>query len=210
VDSAGASARREHERRRAARERAVRERHPRIGGLLLALVAAPSHERSWKHGAEGEVRAGNRLDQLLAGSSVVVLHDRRMPRSRANIDHVAVGPGGITVIDTKRLTGKVEVRGRGAEAQLRVGGWDRSKSLAGVQRQLDAVKAVAPDVDLRAALCFVDPSGLPLLGRLEPRGVLVNGTKGVAKLAKRRGDLDRETIHEVVARLDAAFPFAAS
>jgi hypothetical protein len=34
---AGASARREHERRKARREQAVRDRHPRIASLLLAL-----------------------------------------------------------------------------------------------------------------------------------------------------------------------------
>jgi hypothetical protein len=33
---------------------------------------------------------------------VRLLHDRRVPRhGHANIDHIAVGPGGVTVIDTK-------------------------------------------------------------------------------------------------------------
>ncbi|MEV4421445.1 NERD domain-containing protein, partial [Patulibacter sp. NPDC049589] len=33
---------------------------------------------------------------------VVVLHDRRVPRTHANIDHIAIAPSGIWVIDTKR------------------------------------------------------------------------------------------------------------
>jgi len=33
---------------------------------------------------------------------VVVLHDRAIPGSRANIDHIGIGPTGVWVIDTKR------------------------------------------------------------------------------------------------------------
>lgn len=51
---AGSSARREYERRRQSRERLTRERHPRIGGLLLALRDEPQSERSWAVGAAGE------------------------------------------------------------------------------------------------------------------------------------------------------------
>jgi hypothetical protein len=209
MDAAGASARREHERRRAARERALRERHPRIGGLLLRLGGPPAHESAWERGAEGEERVAARLEQLLAGSGVVLMHDRRLPGSRANIDHLAIGPGGITVIDTKRLTGKVEVRGHGERAALKVGGRDRSKLLDGVQRQLAAVACAAPGVDVRAALCFVDPGGLPLRA-LRPRAILVDSTRGVAKLAKRAGRLDPLAIGELIQRLDRELPNAAS
>jgi hypothetical protein len=208
-DSAGASASSEYERRRAARERVLRERHPRIGRLLIALGQAPAHERAWQRGAEGEERAAARLEQLLSGTGVVLLHDRQMPGSRANIDHLAVGPGGITVIDTKRLAGKVEVDGRGEGAELRVGRRDRSRFLDGAERQLTAVRAVADGIDVRVALCFVETSGLPLLGRLRPRGILIDGPRGVARVAKRRGPLDTATIDELVAMLDRRFPQAA-
>jgi hypothetical protein len=114
--------------------------------------------------------------------------------------------GGITVIDTKRLAGKVEVRGRGERAELRVGRRDRSKLLDGVTRQLTAVSAAAEGVDVRAALCFVETSGLPLLRRLRPRGILLDGPRGVARLAKRAGPLDAAMIEELVARSTAGFP----
>lgn len=40
-----------------------------------------------------------------------VLHDRRWPGStRANVDHVVVGPPGVMVVDTKHWAGPVEVR----------------------------------------------------------------------------------------------------
>jgi hypothetical protein len=208
-DSAGASARREYERRRDARERALRTRWPRIGGLLWALSRAPAHEHAWLRGAEGEERAAARLAQLLAGTEVVLLHDRRVPASRANIDHLAVGPGGVTVIDTKRLAGKVEVRGRGAHAELRVGRRDRSSVLEAAARQLAAVNAAVDGVDVRVALCFVDPSGLPLFRQLRARGIVIDGPRGVARLANRSGPLDTERIRALVALLDRRFPKAA-
>src|SRR6185312_6358216 len=40
-----------------------------------------------------------------------VLHDRRWPGStRANVDHVVVGPPGVMVVDTKHWAGPVELR----------------------------------------------------------------------------------------------------
>lgn len=105
---AGGSARREHARRRASREQRVRERHPVIGGALLALVGEPEHERSWLRGAEGEERAARELERRVAGK-VVLLHDRRLS-GRANIDHLAIAPSGVWVIDTKRYRGRVEVK----------------------------------------------------------------------------------------------------
>src|SRR6476620_8095798 len=67
---AGASAAREHERRKAARERRTREAHPLIGDALLALRSARQHETAFKRGAGGE-----RLDDRLAEGPAVVLHD---------------------------------------------------------------------------------------------------------------------------------------
>jgi hypothetical protein len=39
-----------------------------------------------------------------------VLHDCLIPGSRANIDHIAVGPTGIFTIETKNYAGTVRVR----------------------------------------------------------------------------------------------------
>jgi len=61
---AGASARREYERRAAKRENDVRARHPKIGGFLLAMTEEPQSTRAWALGAVGEERLGVRLDQL--------------------------------------------------------------------------------------------------------------------------------------------------
>lgn len=108
VGTPGASARREHERRRANREQRVRDKHPRVGGAVLALSGDPVHEQAWATGAGGEERVAEVLAKHLDGRAVV-LHDRRLPRSRANIDHIAVAPSGVWVIDAKRYKGKVAV-----------------------------------------------------------------------------------------------------
>jgi hypothetical protein len=169
------SARRQHERRRARREAATREAHPHIGNLLLRLGEPPANERSWRTGAIGEEAVA---DHLAANCpDVPVLHDRRMPSSRANIDHIAITPSGVLVIDTKRLKGKIEVRNPlfGPE-RLLVAGRDKSKLVEGLRRQLDALRTrlelIEQDVPLAGCFCFVNPdgqaggTGIPLLRTL--------------------------------------------
>lgn len=102
---AGASARREFERRRIGREERIRTRHPKLGGLILALSDDPQSTTAWNSGALGEERLGQGLDSR-ASDSVRLLHDRRIPGTRANIDHLAVTPSGVLVIDAKRYVGK--------------------------------------------------------------------------------------------------------
>ncbi|MBC7596691.1 MAG: NERD domain-containing protein [Kineosporiaceae bacterium] len=88
---AGASARREHDRRSQGRERRIRQSQPMWGGLILALTDDPQTTKAWAVGAEEEERLGRRLDNL-AGENIRVLHDRRIPRTRANLDHIVVAP----------------------------------------------------------------------------------------------------------------------
>ena len=90
--TAGASARREHERRKTRRESGVRERHPRIGGVILALQDAPQHETSWERGGGGEEVVAQALAKRCP--QIPVLHDRRIPGSPANIDHIGVAATG--------------------------------------------------------------------------------------------------------------------
>src|SRR4051794_39107881 len=106
--NAGSSARREAERRQQNRERRVRQRHPKLGGLILALQDTPQHERSWTIGGDAERSVAESLAKRCR-DDVLILHDRRIPGSRANIDHIAVAPSGVWVIDTKHYKGKIAV-----------------------------------------------------------------------------------------------------
>lgn len=99
---AGRSASREHRRRRKQREDRAREKMGVIGVGLVKLAGDPQSTRAWERGAEGEALVGRRLEKYLAGSGVKLIHDRAVRgRGGMNIDHIAVGPGGVTVIDTK-------------------------------------------------------------------------------------------------------------
>jgi hypothetical protein len=59
-----------------------------------------SDPERWLRGAAGEVATAAILDGLNS-RRWVVLHDLRIPRSRANIDHLVIGPTGVWVVDTK-------------------------------------------------------------------------------------------------------------
>src|SRR5690606_36481935 len=96
--TAGGSARREYDRRRAKDEAKVRETWGRFGNIAVALTPERTSTRVWSTVADGEARVGARLDGI-ASDSIRVLHDRRIPGSRANIDHLVVTPSGVWVID---------------------------------------------------------------------------------------------------------------
>jgi hypothetical protein len=160
---AGGSAQREFERRKAKRYDAMRSRHPRIGALLFAVSQEPPTTTNWAKGAEGERKLGAGLHDL-AGRGVVMLHDRRRPGTMANIDHLAVAATGVWVIDAKRYTGKVARKDVGSwffsDVRLFVGRRDCTKLVAGMGKQVDAVRAALgtewADVPVRPVLCFVD------------------------------------------------------
>ena len=68
----------------------------------------------WERGAEGERRVATLLAEL--PSDFVVFHDVRLPNSRANVDHLVVGPSGVWAVDAKYYSNPVTMgRGRGAD-----------------------------------------------------------------------------------------------
>jgi hypothetical protein len=71
-----------------------------------------SETRAWRTGARGERATARRL-RPLQQQGWVVLHDLAIPGSKANVDHVAIGPGGVFVIDSKRWRGYVWVDANG-------------------------------------------------------------------------------------------------
>lgn len=216
---AGRSALREHQRRRKNREDRARQALGPVGVGIVRLAGDPQSTRSWKRGAKGEALVARRLEKHLAGSGVKLLHDRRITgHGGANIDHIAVGPGGVTVIDTKRYKGKVTVERAGGlfsarREILKIGGRDQTKLIDGTEKQLQYVDSVLRaagygGVDLRGAVCMADVEGLPLLGSLSIRGILVDGPRRTAALAKRPGTLTPEAIDTIWRRVASDFPSA--
>lgn len=215
--TAGGSARAEYERRRGARERRVREAHPRIGGLLLALGEAPQRERAWATGSAGEERVAVTLEKLCRDTPVRFLHDRRLPGTRANIDHLAIAPSGVYVIDAKDYTGDVDVEITGGILRprvetLRVGRRDRTKLVAGVERQVELTLAALGNISepppVHGVLCFVD-SLMPRWRRLAVRDVAVLTPRLLAKRLTAPGALEPTVADRLYATLASALPPAA-
>lgn len=206
--TAGASARREFERRKARREDRVRAAHPKIGGLILALSEDPQSTRAWSQGAAGEERLGARLDSLTS-AGVAVLHDRRIVGTRANIDHIAVTSNGVWVIDAKRYKGRPTLRVEGGilrprVERLLVGRRDCTKLVDGVTKQValvtEALVAEGLDAPVRSALAFVDADWPLVGGSFTIRGIHVLWPKRLANLLVGPGEVEEVTaIHAALA-----------
>ena len=212
----GKSAEREYARRRDARRKRVRARYGPVGSIVAALAGEPRDVYAWRQGAEGEAATARALDIRLRGTDVVVIHDRRIPgRGRANIDHIAIGPGGVTVIDTKSSRGRVEIRTVGIinrHELLLVNGRDRTKQLDALERQVERVAGVlvqhdAEHVPLSGALCF------PFMRRAwlqsgNARGgfIIVDDPAHIATQLRRPGPICVAEIDRLAELLHSALP----
>ncbi len=206
-----ASVAREYQRRKLGRETRTRETHPRIGRVLLALRGAPRHEWAFRRGELGEKAVAATLERRTARGPAVILHDRRMPGGRGNIDHLAVAPVGVFVIDAKAIRGKVRVVGSlfGA-TRLVINGRDRTKLIDGLDRQVSAVRdALAagghPDVPVQGVLCFTT-ADLPMLGTQKMRGHLLLHPRALAKRLNTSGPMQSSAIELLARALAAALP----
>lgn len=211
---AGGSAQAEYERRRAAREQRIRSQHPIIGGAILALTSEPHHQKAWARGAAGERAVARRLERL-EKHGVVSLHDRRVPGSRANIDHLVVGPAGVFVIDAKRWSGKVERRGwlsRDDGGQLYVNGRDRSKTVHAIPRQVDVARQALARTPHHSIAVYgvmaISDATFPWWRRrpYDFQGVRVCDLDMLQGLVRSDGPLDPNTIDAVVSLLTDALP----
>ena len=209
---AGESARREFDRRVAARQMRIRESHPILGGLLLALTKEPQSTTAWKIGAEGEERLGARLGKL-ASPTTLLLHDRRIPGTRANIDHLVVTPLGITVIDAKHYRGRPHLRVRRdlfrpKVEELYVGRRNCTKLVDSVRWQADQVRSAMsePGMAVAAMLCFVGADWPLIGGALKTRGVDIVWPRRAERLLTRSGPHDKATVEIMYTRLIDAFP----
>jgi hypothetical protein len=209
----GASARREFERRHARREQQIRTAHPRLGGLIHALSDDPHSTRAWETGALGEERLGARLNQL-ASDSLRVLHDRRIPGTRTNIDHIAVTPTGVYVIDAKKYAGRPRLAIEGGLLRPRVeklivGTRDCTSLVDGVLQQIKVVRGVVDEtVPLNGVLCFVEAEWPLFGGAFTTRAVSVLWPKKLYPQLKADGPIKLDTIDELHRTLAGALPAA--
>ena len=220
---AGESAYREYDRRLARDDRRIavqKEKVEAVFGdgilgkiaILMAVDDSPRRSTSvWKQGAIGEEKVGARLDALTE-VGVTSLHDRRIPGTRANIDHLVVTPWGVWVVDAKRyLDKRPELVVSGGlfsprREQLKVGGRVSDKLVDGALWQMDRVRAVVGDrAQVSGALCFVEADWPLIGGAFRVRNVEVCWPRRLAKilLIAEQPTLD---VDSIARQLAVAFP----
>jgi hypothetical protein len=118
-----------------------------VGGLAAmaagwGLRFRPSPDAvAWRRGAAGERRTARLLDPL-ERQGWAVLHDLAVPGSRANLDHLAIGPGGVFVVDSKQYRGRLQLDPSG---RLWHGRYPLPPTLRAVSFEADQVAQVLPD-----------------------------------------------------------------
>jgi len=190
ADAPGASAHREYERRMAKDKAATKAKWGVFGDVAVALTPERQSTRAWSTGAIGERQVGAALDRV-ASKHIRMLHDRRIPRSRANIDHLAVTGAGVWVIDTKRYVGPAphrRVEGglfRPRVESLMVKGRNKTTLVDGVVKQMQQVHEVVGEVPIAGVLCFVDAEWPFFAEPFTVNGVQVLWPKKLVTLLKR-------------------------
>jgi hypothetical protein len=92
----------------------------------------------------GERRTARLLDPL-ERHGWAVLHDLALPSSRANIDHLVIGPGGVFVIDSKQYRGRLQLDSSG---RLWYGRYPLASALGAVSFEADQAAQVLADPDM--------------------------------------------------------------
>jgi hypothetical protein len=217
--SPGASARRMYEDLRSKREAAARKKLGRqVGRVYLALSTEPHSTRAWGVGGRGERLLGEFLESLDDESRMIVLHDRRIPGSRANIDHIAICRSGVYAIDAKNYSGTVQRIDKGgwfsSDARLYVGRRDCTKLVTGMEKQVAAIQAALADepgsqaIEVKAALCFVDAEWSLFAKPFALDGVWIGWAKALGERLLADGPIAPSRLVELAERLAARLPAA--
>jgi Nuclease-related domain len=165
---------------------------------------------AWARGAEGEEHVGRRIDAAV-GNRGIVLHDRRVPGSRSNLDHLVVVASGVWVVDAKHYRGRL--------ARTQAGGWfiprdvltvgrrDQTRLVDAARRQYATVReAVDRAVAVHVALCFTGVERALLARPFVIDGVLVTWPGALSRALRARGPLTARDRATIARRLSQSFP----
>jgi hypothetical protein len=172
-------------------------------------------DATWEKGSEGERRLARWLAKEV-GDAVIALHDRLIPGTRGNIDHLFVAPTGVWVVDSKALKGKVVQRQVGPPwrrtNEVVVGGRNRTNLAKKVEHQLDAVIAAVrsdaslTEVPIFGVLCFVDSEWGLADFPFSVGKAWVTYPGALRKALRKKGSLSRGTMEHVARRLALCLP----
>jgi hypothetical protein len=112
---------------------------------------------AWRRGAAGERRTAQLLEPL-ERHGWAVLHDLAVPDSRANIDHMVIGPGGVFVIDSKQYRGRLQLDPSG---RLWHGRYPLAPTLRAVSFEADQAAVVLADPQVVVPIVAVHGAQVP-------------------------------------------------
>ena len=173
---------------------------------------------SGSRAATARSRVGARLEKLLDGTGVRLLHDRRVPGTDRRTLTTSPSDLEASPSSTPRPTADEDPARLGGRTPLRATNdpphqWPRPDQADHRRRERIAyVHAALAKLERgqgstsEGALCFPDVDGLPLFGQIDIRGIIVNGPKRVARLAARAGTLDQAIVERVLGHLAQALP----
>ena len=167
--------------------------------------------------ADDDTDLARALQRHLRHLPVVTLHDRLLPNGEIAA-HLAIAPGGVTVIESavdlappltvQRLRGIFSAK---AELLRDRDAADRTAALVPVRERVALVRMlVGGEVSVAGALCLPDTPGLRPIRPLTVQGTLVGHAKPVAALAARDGDLSDMELASLAEHLHVSCPPALS
>ena len=216
VGVAGGSARKKYKSKANWDEDAVNRRFPKIGRLFNLLNDDPQSTMAWKQGAEGEEAVGALLAKYAQENGYVLLNDRRIRGSKANIDHMLVTHKAVFIIDAKNYRGLISVEFESLFSRkeiLIIDGKNRTKLALGVQKQVglvrEALEAMTIGADSVQGVLAFFAADWPLIS--PPKQILdvkINGRKGLIDLFQKHESQNNLDIKKVANILIKAFPAA--
>jgi len=186
---------------------------PKLGALANLYFGDSQDARAWEKGAVGEIQIGKILDDMCAKHGFGVLHDRKIPGTVANIDHILITARGVFVIDAKNYTGLVRIDEQGGLLNplvriLYVGNRKQTKLVEGVKKQVNMVSTslvkAGIDTPTFGVLAFYAADWPLFFKPTEIDGILIN-SKGVEVAVLNKPILAGPNIQEIFAHLKKAF-----
>jgi hypothetical protein len=176
-----------------------------MGAAWWRLRFRPSPEtRAWQRGAAGERHVARLLEPLVQ-HGWDVQHDLRVPGSKANIDHVVIGPPGIFVIDAKHYRGRLRL---GRDGLLWHGRYLLSPALSTVRWEADKLQARLGAADIAVVPIVAVVGATVPYGQVTAHDVIVVPARRLAGLLRSlpptlTPERAREVAAQINRRLDA-------
>jgi hypothetical protein len=178
-------------------------------------MATRDSDASWVKGSEDESWLAGYVRREV-GDTVVALHDRLIPGTRGNIDHIFVSPTGVWIVDAKAYKGKVKQVAAGPiwrrDNKLYIGSRNRTSVANGVLRQVDAALAALrtdeslQGTDVHASLCLVESEWGLTDFPFQIGNVWVLYPGALKKRLRKSGPFPRETMERMARLLAASLP----